>query len=273
MQFQQIEVSRCGPEDTIAIVTFSRPEKMNALTKVMESELRSAFELLDRDETVRVIVLTGKGKAFCAGMDIDELEVLPPGDIQAAEWMRPYDMNRRADYQARYTYFPAVRKPVISAINGAAAGLGMVFALYSDIRFAAESAVFSTAFSRRGLIAEHGIAWILPRVVGPGHAADLLYSARKFGAQEALRMGLVNRVVAGESLLDDTIAYATELACAVSPRSLRVMKKQLWEAPYQNLSGAVALANEEMFHSIQSEDFAEGVRHFIEKRTPRFTGR
>lgn len=273
MEFKQIEVTRTGPEDMIAVVSFSRPEKMNALTKVMEAELRLAFDQLDRDEGVRVIVLTGKGRAFCAGMDIDELEVLPPGDIRAAEWMRPYDMNRRADYQARYTYMPAVRKPVISAVNGAAAGLGMVFALYSDIRFASESAVFSTAFSKRGLIAEHGIAWILPRVVGPGHAADLLYSARKLTAPEALAMGMLNRVFPAETLLEETLKYAAELATTVSPRSLRVMKRQLWEAPYQTLSEAVMLANEEMFHSIESEDFSEGVRHFIEKRPARFTGK
>jgi len=112
-------------------------------------------------------------------MDIDELEVLPPDDITEMSWMRPYDMNRRADYQSRYSYFPAVRKPIISAINGAAAGLGLVLALYSDMRFASDKAVISTAFAKRGLIAEHGIAYLLPRIVGPGHASDLLLSSRK----------------------------------------------------------------------------------------------
>ena len=273
MQYEQLSVRRSGPDDAIGIVSFARPERMNALTKVMEAELRSAFEALDRDESVRVIVLTGQGRAFCAGMDIDELEVLPPGDIRAAQWMRPHDMNRRADYQSRYSYMPAVGKPVISAINGAAAGLGLVFALYSDMRFASDAAVFSTAFSRRGLIAEHGIAWMLPRVVGPGHAADLLYSARKVGADEALAMGLVDRVCPADALMATALDYAADLAQNVSPRSVRVMKQQLWEAPFQSLAEAVALANREMFDSIQSEDFREGVAHFIERRAARFSGR
>ena len=153
MSFKQIELSRFGAREHVAVVTLMRPDKMNALTKVMEAELREAFAQLDRDDSVRVIVLTGNGRAFCAGMDIDELEVLPPDDISEMAWMRAYDMNRRADYQSRYSYFPGVRKPIISAINGAAAGLGLVLALYSDMRFASETAVFSTPFAKRGLIA------------------------------------------------------------------------------------------------------------------------
>jgi enoyl-CoA hydratase/carnithine racemase len=271
--YSEIELTRAGEQDRIAIITLNRPDKLNALTRVMEAELRSAMEEVDRDDTVRVVVLTGKGRGFCAGMDIDELEVLPPGDIRAEQWMRPFDMNRRADYQTRYGYFPAMRKPVIAAINGAAAGLGLVFALYSDIRFASDKAAFSTAFARRGLIAEHGIAWMLPRVVGPGHAADLLYSARKVTAREALDMGLVNRLHDADSLMPETLRYASELATDVSPRSVRVMKQQLWEVPFQSLAQATQLANDAMYASIQSEDFKEGVAHFIERRPARFTGR
>lgn len=269
---QQIEIMRAGAREQVAVVSFNRPDKMNALTKVMEAQLRDAFSVLDQDDAVRAIVLTGNGRAFCAGMDIAELEVLPPEDIRAAERMRPYDMNRRADYQSRYSYFMGVCKPVISAINGAAAGLGLVLALYSDIRFASEKAIFSTAFGKRGLIAEHGIAWMLPRVVGPGHAADMLYSARKVGAEEALAMRLVERVVPHENLLADAIAYADDLAANVSPRSIRIMKQQLGEAPFQTLAEAITLANREMFNSIQSEDFTEGVAHFVERRQACFTG-
>ncbi|BCF92980.1 enoyl-CoA hydratase (plasmid) [Paraburkholderia largidicola] len=272
MMSQQIEITRAGVHEQVAVVSFNRPDKMNALTKVMEVQLRDAFSALDQNDAVRAIVLTGIGRAFCAGMDIAELEVLPPEDIRAAEWMRPYDMNRRADYQSRYSYFMGVRKPVISAINGAAAGLGLVFALYSDIRFASDKAIFSTAFAKRGLIAEHGIAWMLPRVVGPGHAADMLYSARKVSADEALAMRLVERIVPHESLLAEAIAYADDLATNVSPRSIRVMKQQLGETPFQTLAESIALANREMFYSIQSEDFTEGVAHFIERRQARFTG-
>jgi enoyl-CoA hydratase/carnithine racemase len=269
MSFEQLNYE---VRDRVATITFNRPERMNALTKIMEREIRDAMELAGQDLQVRAIILTGAGRAFCAGMDMDELEVLPPEDIRAQEWMRPYDMNRRVDYQTRYSYFPAVQKPVIAAINGAAAGLGLIMALYSDIRFASETAVFSTAFAKRGLIAEHGIAWILPRVVGPGHAADLLLSSRKVSAQEALQMGLVNRLVKPDALLDEARAYARDLAENVSPRSIRIMKRQLWESPYQTLGEAIMQANQEMFQSIQSADFKEGVQHFLEKRPAKFTG-
>ncbi|MGB6009322.1 enoyl-CoA hydratase [Castellaniella sp.] len=260
-------------DGSVATITLNRPERMNALTKVLETELWSALDQAGRDDQVRAVVLTGAGRAFCAGMDMDELEVLPPDDIGRREWMRPYDMNRRADYQTRYSYFPNIDKPVISAINGAAAGLGLIFALYSDFRIASTSAVFATAFAKRGLIAEHGIAWILPRVVGHAHAIDLLLTSRKVDADEALRIGLVQRLVEPEHLLEEAYALADTLSRDVSPRSVRVMKRQLWEAPYQSLGQAVVLANREMYDSILSEDFQEGVAHFKEKRAARFTGR
>lgn len=257
----------------VATVTMNRPERMNALTKVFEAQLRDAMERAHRDTAVRAVVLTGAGKAFCAGMDMDELEVLPPEDIRAESWMRPYDMNRRADYQTRYSYFPAVGKPIIAAINGAAAGLGLVMALYSDFRIASSRAVFATAFAKRGLIAEHGIAWMLPRIVGHAHATDLLLTSRKVDSAEALAMGLVSRVVEPDALLPAAQALALTLATEVSPRSVRVMKQQMWEAPYQSLGEAVALANREMVESLRSDDFKEGVSHFVERRPPAFTGR
>ena len=270
MNYQQILYSLDG---ATAVITLNRPERMNALTKVLEAELRDAIEQAGRDSEIRAIVLTGAGKGFCAGMDMDELEVLPPDDIQAEQWMRPYDMNRRADYQTRYSYFPAAPKPIICAINGAAAGLGLVMALYSDFRIASQQAVFATAFAKRGLIAEHGIAWMLPRIVGHAHATDLLLTSRKVTAAEALAMGLVREVVPPGELMPNAMALARTLSTDVSPRSVRVMKRQLWEAPYQSLGEAVTLANSEMFTSLQSEDFKEGVAHFLERRPARFTGR
>lgn len=271
--YTQIDVTAAGANGHVAIIALKRPERMNALTRVMETELRDAMDALGRDDGVRAIVLTGTGRAFCAGMDMEELEVLPPDDIEALKWMRPFDMNRSPDFQTRYGYFPAIRKPVICAVNGAAAGLGFVFALFCDVRFASETAVFVTAFAKRGLVAEHGIAWTLPRLVGPGHAADLLFSSRKVEAREALAMGLVNRLAPPERLLEEAIAYADDLARNVSPRSLAVMKAQLWAAATQSLAEATLRANQEMFLSIQSEDFKEGVSHFLERRPARFTGR
>ncbi len=256
----------------VATITLNRPERMNALTKVLESELYDAMQSANADDSVRAVILTGAGRAFCAGMDMDELEVLPPGDISAREWMRPYDMNRRSDYQARYAYFPAISKPVISAINGAAAGLGLIFALYSDFRIASSKAVFATAFAKRGLIAEHGIAWILPRIVGHANAMDLLLTSRKVEASEALFMGMLHRVVEPDALIDQARELAVTLSEDVSPRSVRVMKRQLWETPFETLGEAIAQANHEMYHSILSDDFKEGVAHFKEKRQARFSG-
>lgn len=255
-----------------AIISLNRPERMNALTKVLEAELRAAMEQADRDPTVRAIILTGLGRAFCAGMDIDELEQLPPEDIRAEQWMRPYDLNRQADYQTRYSYFPAIRKPIISAINGAAAGLGLIMALYSDFRIASSKAVFATAFAKRGLIAEHGIAWVLPRLVGHANAIDLLLTSRKIDAAEAVEIGLVNRVVDPDALMPTAHELARVLSHEVSPRSTQIMKHQLWEAPLQTLGQAIAVANKEMEASLKSADFQEGVAHFQERRAPRFTG-
>jgi enoyl-CoA hydratase/carnithine racemase len=151
--------------------------------------------------------------------------------------------------------------------------LGFVIPLYADLRFAAESAVFTTAFAQRGLIAEHGVSWLLPRLVGLPAALDLLCSARKFRAPEALALGLVSRVIPDDKLLAETRAYATLLANTVSPRSVAVMKRQVWEAEFQTLTEATTQANYEMELSFQTADFKEGVAHFLEKRTARFTGR
>ena len=181
--------------------------------------------------------------------------------------------NVRADFRKRYSYFPAIPKPIIAAINGPAVGLGLILALHCDLRFASEKARFSTAFSSRGLVAEHGIAWMLPRIVGLSSALDLLFSARLVDAQEALRMGLVNRIFPEEGLMQGVLAYARDLATTVSPRSLRVIKKQTYEAQFQTFAEASEAADKEMVLSIQSEDFKEGVAHFIEKRAPAFTGK
>jgi enoyl-CoA hydratase/carnithine racemase len=264
-------------KDRIATVTFNRPDRLNAFNGEMETGLRQAMEKAAKDEAVRVIVLTGAGRGFCAGADMDRLSGAAGsgGATIPREAPRPLDLGgaQRADFQHRYSYFPAIPKPVIAAVNGPCAGLGFVFACYCDMRFAGSEAIFTTAFARRGLIAEYGLAWLLPRLVGPGHAADLLFSARRVAAAEAERIGLVNRAIPQAELMGAVRDYAGELASAVSPRSMRVMKRQMWEAMLSGLGDSVELANEEMRSSFASEDFREGVAHFVEKRAARFTGR
>ena len=265
----------------VAVITLNRPDKLNAWRAEMERELRSAMRDAGADPTVRVIVLTGAGRGFCAGADMNGLQsTVAAGQARAgstpapaAPGPAPFDASSRGDYQRQYSYFPAVPKPIIAAINGACAGLGMVMALYADMRFASDAAVFTTAFSRRGLIAEHGISWLLPRLVGMAHAADLLFSARKIRAPEALAMGLVSRVIPLADFEAEVMVYARMLATEVSPRSLGEIKREIWDAQFQGLGDAIDAANADMAGSFVSEDFKEGVAHFVEKRAPAFTGR
>ena len=270
-------------KDRIATVTLNRPAKLNAWTEAMGREVRQAMTEAGGDDAVRVILLTGAGRGFCAGADMGLLsgiassgrlsrgaeDVASPSAFTAAS----LEKAPRPDFQGPYAYFPAIAKPVIAVLNGATAGLGLIIALYCDLRMASDTAVFTTAFSRRGLIAEHGMSWMLPRLVGLQNALDLSLSGRKIGAAEALRIGLVARVFPHEELMAGVRAYARELAELVSPRSMRVMKRQLWEAQFQTLAEATSSANQAMIESFTSEDFKEGVAHFLEKRAPAFTGR
>jgi enoyl-CoA hydratase/carnithine racemase len=280
MSFEQIlyEV-----ENGVAWVTLNRPARLNAWTSVMECEVRSAMQKAERDDTVRVIVLTGAGRGFCSGADVQgmaEMFADSPGRAISEVIREHQDRNpvpkchgARSDFQKRYSYFPAIKKPVIGAVNGPVAGLGMVIALYCDIRLASSEATFTTAFARRGLIAEYGIAWMLTRLCGHAAALDLLLSSRSVGATEALGLRLVSRVIAQESFEAEVRAYAGDLASNVSPRSLRIMKKQVYDSYFQTLCEATEEADVEMFKSFDSVDFQEGVRHFVEKRKAVFVGK
>jgi enoyl-CoA hydratase/carnithine racemase len=269
-----------GVADRVATITLNRPDKLNAWTAIMEREVRSAMEEADRDDNVRVIILTGAGRGFCAGADMSLLSSVVEHGVdervraQASSNAAPAAVEGlRADFQKKYSYFPAIGKPVIAALNGPVVGLGLVIALYCDLRFASESARFSTAFARRGLIAEYGLAWILPRLVGHANALDLLFSARMVESSEALRMGLVNQVFPQDTFLAKVNEYAREVAANASPRSTRIMKRQVYDAMFQSLADAFAVSEREMLASLQCEDFKEGVAHFLEKRVAAFTGR
>ena len=270
--------------ERVATITLDRPDKLNAWTRVMEGEVRRAMVAAAGDQAVRVIVLTGAGRGFCAGADMSALQAVDDSDPDrrlAAVATPPVDapipgrLDVPDDFSLRYTYFPSVPKPIIAAINGPAAGLGLIMALYADIRLASDAAIFTTAFARRGLIAEHGIDWLLPRIVGLPAALDLLLSARRISAKEALAIGLVSQVFAADGFAEQARATAVDLANNVSPRSMRVMKQQLYTtaAGGRGLGEAVAAANREMVRSFDCEDFKEGVAHFVEKRPAAFTGR
>jgi enoyl-CoA hydratase/carnithine racemase len=263
--------------DRVATITLNRPDKLNAWTATMEREVRAAMEEAERDDQVRVIVLTGAGRGFCAGADISLLSAVAGQGLSSETRARALggESQRegvRPDFQKKYSYFPAVGKPVIAAINGPVVGLGLVITLYCDLRLASDAARFSTTFARRGLIAEYGMAWMLPRLVGHANALDLLFSARQIDAAEALRMGLVNQVFPQEGFLDKVQGNARDLAANVSPRSLRVIKRQVYEGMFLTLAEAFEISIVEMLASLQSKDFKEGVAHFLEKRAPAFTG-
>jgi enoyl-CoA hydratase/carnithine racemase len=268
--------------DRVATITLNRPDRLNAYTGRMAESIKLAMADAAADSAVRVIVLTGAGRGFCAGADMEVLS----GAVRAGgtgPGVKPGEIDRKFDSELgpnlasdfkdaeRFGYFARTKKPIIAAINGPVAGIGLVMALYADLRFAADKTVFTTSFAQRGLIAEHGISWLLPRIVGQANALDLLMSARKIGADEALRTGLVNKVFAQETFMENVSAYARLLADTVSPRSMAVMKAQVWKSNFQDFNQALETADKEMKVSLGHSEFKEGVAHFLEKRAPKFS--
>ena len=204
-------------KDRVAWITLNRPDKLNAWTGRMHHEVRGAMRAASDDAGVRVIVLTGAGRGFCAGADMTTLQGIQQGTERSEPREEPFDPDADPSFQKTYSYFPSVPKPIIAAINGACAGLGFVISLYADIRLASDAAVFTTSFARRGLVAEHGVSWLLPRLIGISRAADLLLSARRVSAHEAAEIGLVNRVIPFDAFETEVTAYARMLADEVSP--------------------------------------------------------
>jgi enoyl-CoA hydratase/carnithine racemase len=248
-------------QDGVAVLTLNRPERLNAWTAEME---HSYFGLLDEcaaSAAVRVIVVTGAGRGFCAGADMQDLQAIGDGTIETSPALRERRPQRHP---------LSIRKPIVAAINGACAGIGLVQALMCDVRFAAAGAKLTTAFARRGLVAEHGISWLLPRLVGPARALDLLLSGRVVLAEEALELGLVNRVAEPDELLEQALAYAQELAQSCSPASMASVKRQVYGALELGLKDATDEADRLMLESFAAPDFVEGVTSFLDRRDPRF---
>jgi enoyl-CoA hydratase/carnithine racemase len=245
---------------SVLILTLNRPARLNAWMDALEDQYFAALSAADDDPDVRAIVVTGSGRGFCAGADMDDLAAAH--DLTSEDLLRPVPRD-----------FPlSIRKPLIGAINGVAAGLGMVEALYFDVRFGEPSTRFITAFAKRGLIAEYAIASMLPRLVGPSRAADLLLSSRTVGAEEALRIGLLDHLVTDGSLLDAAVAYGEDLATSCSPLSMAIIKRQLAADRAAGHEAATRLANELIVPSLKTPDVAEGVASYLEKRAPQFPG-
>lgn len=268
-------------KDRIATVTLNRPDRMNSIDDSMPGNIAKAMVKAANDPGVRCIILTGAGRAFCAGADIGRLQKRsggvrppPPADdpsiIPAVTSGHGPDLGPQFADVRRYSYFMRIGKPVIAALNGATAGLGMIMALCADMRFATDKMVFTTAFAQRGLIAEHGIAWLLPKLVGPSNAIDLLMSARRVSSQEAKEMGLVNKVFPQETFMQNVRDYARILTDTVSPHSVAVIKAQLWKAMHESYIENLAESDRQLVLNYPFPDYKEGVAHFIEKRAANF---
>jgi enoyl-CoA hydratase/carnithine racemase len=255
----------------VAVVTFERPERRNAWTATMQHQYRDVMARASQDPDVRVVVVTGAGDAFCVGGDMETLDTLADRGS-----FTPLLETEHADHfgvdLGSFAFVQRVYKPVIAAINGTAAGTGFILASFCDLRFAAEGAKLTTAMARLGLPAEQGLSWILPRLVGPAVAFELLVASEVVTAERALEIGLVNRVIPADELLPATIAFAERLAAGISPASARMMKRQLFLDLDRSVGASISEATTLTTAALTSADFREGVNAFLERRRPAFAG-
>jgi len=262
-------------EDPVAVITMNRPDNLNAFTTRMLAEIRHALAEAEKDERVVGIVLTGAGRGFCAGMDMNALNDMSSGGRRGPEDLsalaaKPGNPDMGDEFTTTYAYLLAIQKPLLAAINGACAGVGFCFALLCDMRFVERQAKFSAAFSQRGLVAEHGASWILPRLIGPGRALDILWSSRRFDGVEAEKLGLAERLCDTGDSVKAAKEYIQMLAASAAPISLKVMKQQVYRHLNMPIGASLTETNRLMDESLKRGEFKEGVRSFIEKRPPRF---
>ncbi|MCR5942750.1 enoyl-CoA hydratase [Ochrobactrum sp. XJ1] len=253
--------------DHVAVLTLNRPDKLNALTFELYADLRDAIMQAQGNPEVRAILLTGAGRGFCAGADMRALEsaTKTAGDEK-------HGVPGPSGDTMTMSYLPAIRKPIIAAVNGVAVGLGFVLAMFADVRFSSESAMFMTSFATRGLVAEDGISWLLPKVIGHSKAMDLLLSGRAVRGEEALSMGLVSRVLKDDELFDHALDYARSMAKNCSPRSMDIIKRQVWNDHEKSYSGSVDVSIALLHEAFTTDDFKEGVQHHLERRPANFQG-
>jgi enoyl-CoA hydratase/carnithine racemase len=259
--------------DRVATITLARPERLNAWTGRMHTEYRRAVAAAEADPDVRVLVLTGKGRGFCAGADSAALDGhVAKGEYDAGirEPLAEPGYGVRAEYDHAFAFHYGLRLPVIAAINGPAAGVGLVLACYADLRFAAAGVKLTAVHGRLGLPAEYGLSWVLPRLIGLTRAADVLLSSRVVRAEEAAEMGLVNRVLPPDALLPVVYEYARVLAHEVSPASIVATKRQLYADLHGDVGSAVEVSERLLEEHVRGEDYREGVRALLDKRPPSF---
>jgi enoyl-CoA hydratase/carnithine racemase len=276
VELADLKVTCYDARDRVATVTLNRPDRLNAWTGRMHAEYRASLSHAAADPTVRVIVVTGAGRGFCAGADAQALE----GHVERGGYdaglgddvaMPGYGV--RPEFDADFAYQFGIPKPIIAAINGPAAGVGLVLACYCDLRFAARGAKLTTSHGRLGLPAEYGLSWLLPRLIGVTRAADVLLSSRVVEAEEAEQLGLVNRTLPPDELLPYTYEYARRLATEIAPSSLAATKFQLYRDLHGDAASSFNDAGARMAEMMRSADFAEGVAALVEKRPPDFEDR
>ncbi len=252
-------------EGRLCVIRLNRPERLNAFDYDMLVALRRAVDDAAANPAVFAIVITGTGRAFCAGIDVSLLKRAATGDSAPDP-----NANARPEGPALFAFLLRTPKPVIAAINGITAGGGFVLAMMSDLRFMAGDASVTTVFSRRGLIAEHGMSWLLPRQLGTSRALDLLWSSRKIDADEAYRLGLADRIAAPDDLLPAIARYVDDMTATVAPRAIATIKRQVYDHWAQDFLAASVASEALMQDALAHPDATEGAMSFIERRTPSF---
>jgi len=263
----------------VAIVTLNRPERLNAINAQMGAALTGALIEAAGNPLVGAMIITGEGRAFCAGGDADFLiESVVGGQDQDTSPDEPNPAFLKVlpeappHYRTRYSFAAAMPIPTFAAVNGSAVGAGLALALSCDFRFGTPHTKFIAPFSRIGMTAELGLAWTLTNAIGRGPARDMLLSARPIGTDEALRWGLITQVFDSETFFDQSLAFAQEMVKSCSPRSIRALKAALDAAPNQSFAESFEMARLDARAAIRSDDFREGIAALREKRAPNWPG-
>lgn len=271
----ELKATELQIDGQIGIIRLNRPDRMNAWTGRMHTEYRWLLQSLEEDKNIRAIIVTGNGRGFCVGADTKALQghIKKGGyDSGTTEEISKPGFGVRPEFDASFAYHFGLTKPVVAAINGPAAGVGLVLACFADIRFAVPGVKFTTAHGKLNLPAEYGLSWLLPRIIGLGKANDLLFTSRIFTSDEAYDLGLVNRLVDNESLLDDALDYTRQMINSVSPGSLLATKRQIYTDQHRDVGASVNESEQLLREMMKQADYAEAVNAYLEKRQANWMG-